>query len=324
MKCKEFKFFLLGCENPDQPPADVKAHLASCSDCQDWQNRLALIEMNIPFLPVPETAARSELLRRILSQPAVAITRATGKFEEMELRKEKTPLSIVDSRTSIGPRQSPTSPRRGFRVIAFLRTMEPSARRFALGGVAAAILLIVFGWLVIRTPPRLTSSGDLVSRRGSDPLVATILRRDIRLAEAETAADRFRALADLAEDFSGEVKSLAPVPEAKEVLDDLVTKYEKVVNKGLVEMAGDLPHGERIQLLNEVGERLHRAGREVDELGDKLSSKIPKASRESLQRLTKIAHDADIKLRDLRDISLSQAEGSKVPDRIVLARKERP
>src|SRR4029077_1061301 len=69
MNCKEIKYFLLGCENPDQPPADVKAHLAVCSGCQDWQNQLAMIEMNIPFLPVPASAARAQLLRMVLSQP---------------------------------------------------------------------------------------------------------------------------------------------------------------------------------------------------------------------------------------------------------------
>ena len=59
MNCKEIKYFLLGCENPDQPPADVKAHLAVCAGCQDWQNRLALIEMNVPFLPCRSKCAAS-------------------------------------------------------------------------------------------------------------------------------------------------------------------------------------------------------------------------------------------------------------------------
>ena len=62
MNCKEIKYFLLGSENPDQPPAEIKAHLAVCKSCQDWENRLAVIELNLPFLPVPASAARAQLL----------------------------------------------------------------------------------------------------------------------------------------------------------------------------------------------------------------------------------------------------------------------
>jgi hypothetical protein len=325
MKCKEFKYFLLGCENPDQPPVDVKAHLASCSDCQDWQNRLALIEMNVPFLPVPETAARSELLRKILSQPAISTTSKTGaigekelKIEDRESRMEKIPSPIL------GPREPHPSTQSRIGVISFFRKMEPSARRFALGAVAAAILLVVFGWSVIRTPNGPTGSRDRVSPRTFDPLVASILHRDIRLAESDSAVDRFRALADLADDFSGEIKALAPLPEAKDVLDDLVKKYESVVKVGLVEMAGDLPGGERVHLLNEVADRLHKAGREVDELGDKLSANIPKASRESLRHMTEVAIEADNKLRDLRDVALGPATVGQPSDRMILAQKVRP
>jgi hypothetical protein len=324
MKCKEFKYFLLGCENPDQPPADIKAHLASCSDCQDWQNRMALIEMNIPFLPVPASAARSELLQRILSQPPIAVSTTKEASGEKGLRLEITPSSSFDSRSLVGPRLAAPTTRRKTGIITFFRAMEPSARRFAVGGMAAAVLLVVFGWLVIRTPHRPISAGDLAARRASDPLVATILYRDIRLAESDSAVDRFRALADLADDFSSEVKSLAPLPEAKDVLDDLVRKYEKVVTAGLVGMAGELPGGERVQLLDEVGERLHKAGREVDELGEKLGPHIPKASRQSLKHLTDVALAGDKKLRDMREITLSQAVGHQPSDEMVLARKEQP
>lgn len=296
MKCKEFKYFLLGCENPDQPPADVKTHLASCADCQDWQNRLALIEMNVPFLPVPASVARADLLRRIFSQPAVAKIRETGKIEERELSME-IPQSSADAE------RRDASARRGSGILTFFRSMEPSARRFAAGGVAAAVLLMVFGYMVIRTPHRPGNTIAQIPRQASDSLVASILQRDLRLAEADNAADRFLALADLADDFGGEVKTLAPLPEAKEVLDDMFKKYQKVVNAGLLEVAKDLPGGERNKLLNEVGERLHKTGREVEELRDKLGPKIPNGSRETLRQLAEVAFAGDKKLRDLREVS---------------------
>ncbi len=328
MKCKEFKYFLLGCENPDQPPADVKAHLAACADCQDWQNRLALIEMNVPFLPVPESAARSDLLRRILSQPALVRTKETKMMlaEETAPGSQSTPADMKPSKaaSAISSERRDVSARRGTRIWAIIRDLEPGARRYATGAVAAAILLAVFGWLVIRTPNRPIATITKTSRLTSDPLVATILQRDLRLAEAEDAADRFRALALLADDFSDEVKSLAPVPEAREVLDDLVMKYEKVVNDGLVEVAKDLPGGERVQLLNEVGDRLHKTGREVEELGDKLRLKIPKASRDTLQRLTRIAYAGDKKLRNLREVSAMRPVDAQPAVTTVLVQKEKP
>src|SRR5262249_3093770 len=133
MKCKEFKFFLLGCENPDQPPADVKAHLAGCADCRNWQNRLAVIEMNVPFLPVPESAARAELLRKIRVQPAPIRTK---EIVEREPRKEdrgsKIETPILRHPSTLPAAERLSSGRRGLGVLAYFRGMEPSARRFAL------------------------------------------------------------------------------------------------------------------------------------------------------------------------------------------------
>lgn len=318
MKCKEFKFFLLGCENPDQPPAEVKAHLASCADCQDWQNHLALIEMNVPFLPVPASVARADLLRRILSQPGLSKTKETGKFEDKKLKLE-TPLASTETEQRHA--------RQGYGILSFFRTMEPSARRFAVGGAAAAILLVIFGYLVIRTPHRPGTIAQ-TPRQARDSLVANILQRDLRLAEAENATERFMALADLADDFSSEVKTLAPLPDAKEVLDDMVNKYEKVVNTGLLEVAKELQHlpaEERDDLFNKIGERLQVAGRTVDELGDKLSSKIPNSSRQALSRLTNAAKSGDEKLRALRsEASRPQPRDVNRPESGVLVRGEIP
>ena len=150
MNCKEIKYFLLGCENPDQPPADVKAHLAVCSGCQDWQNRLALIEMNVPFLPVPASAARAQLLRKILSHPMVIRSEqpspvaAAESLAETRVAVKDTvgPVSrAVEPKSPIVLTPGRSSPRRGAGILHFFRDLEPSARRYAAGGLAAAILL---------------------------------------------------------------------------------------------------------------------------------------------------------------------------------------
>jgi len=325
MNCKEIKYFLLGCENPDQPPADVKAHLAVCSACQDWQNRLAVIEMNIPFLPVPASAARTQLLRKVLSQ-SKSVGKDSGAVAAPELTD--TRIAIKDT---VGPVLKPTesqiplsvsagrsSLRHGAGIVRFFSAWEPSARRFAAGGIAAAILLVIFGWMVIRTPPRPIATTGPIARSSSDPLLASIIERDLRLAGAENPSARFLTLADLAEDLSGEVKKLAPLPEAKGVLDELVMRYQEVLRDGLLRVAKKLPGADRDELLNKIGERLHVAGRTAEELGDELGGKIPNSSSQALQRLGKAAYEADRQLRDLR------VQNPPPRDSAVLVRRDNP
>jgi predicted anti-sigma-YlaC factor YlaD len=41
MNCDTAQRRLLGSERPDEPPAEVEAHLAACAACRTWQQRLA-------------------------------------------------------------------------------------------------------------------------------------------------------------------------------------------------------------------------------------------------------------------------------------------
>jgi len=334
MNCKEIKYFLLGCENPDRPPADVKAHLAVCHSCQDWQNRLALIEMNVPFLPVPASATRAQLLRKVLIQPRLvgaddlsAVAAAESLTEtRVAIKDTVAPVSrVIEPKSPIVLTIGRSSSRRGAGLLHFFRDLEPSARRYAAGGLAAAILLVIFGWMVIRTPHRPPTPGSQLARSSSDPLLASIVERDLRLAGAERPSTRFLALADLADDLSGEVKKLAPLPEAKGVLDELVKRYQKVVRHGLLEIAQELSAKDRDELLNTVGERLHVAGRTADELGEQLGAKIPNSSRDALRRLTKAAFEGDRQLRDLRVQTFQQEPGNiRSPDGSALVRRDNP
>jgi hypothetical protein len=284
MKCREIKYFLLGSENPDQPPADIQAHLAVCTNCQEWQNRLVHIEMNLPFLPVPQTAARNVLLKRIFAQLVVAESgerQAKGAGARVE-----APGSLVP-RLSLGTRADRTAnagsqaelgnqggtipiaadhsrPSRVRAALSAIRSMEPGLRRFAGGSVAAAVLLGVLGWLVLRGPHNPPQVAERV-RPAQDPVLASILQRDLRLAEAENARERVLALADLAEDLSKEVKALAPKAEAKDLLVVLVKDFRNVVANGLVPVAKDIIGDGRNDILNAIGDRLHRAGREAEE-----------------------------------------------------------
>jgi hypothetical protein len=321
MNCKEIKYFLLGCENPDRPPAEVKAHLAVCAGCQDWQNRLAVIEMNIPFLPVPDSAARTQLLRTIQTRPMPSVGTAAVSDTASGVGATLSRPQEVEARPL--PIRSSTTKRAS--VLQFFRAWEPSARRYAAGAVAATIMLAVFGWMVFHTPHHPPIAEVRTPHSSADPLLASIVRQDLRLAKSDEPAERFLVLADLAEDLSGEVKRLAPVPEAKGVLDELVDRYEEVVRTGLTEAAQKLPDKTRNDLLNKVAERLQVAGRKAEELGDQLAPKIPISSREALRRLTTAAQNGDNRLRDLRVQNLHQEPANiQLGHRSALVRRNSP
>src|SRR5439155_10960084 len=178
----------------------------------------AVIEMNVPFLPVPDSAVRAQLLRTVRSQPVPVRgeTSNPAAVAETSVGDEVSPVGAMLSRphpADIRPvpitrgRESMPA-RRGAGVLHFFRAWEPSARRYAAGAVAATVLLAVFGWMVFRTPHPPGAADAQTSHSSPDPLLASIVRRDLRLADVDTPSERFLTLAYLADDLSDEVKKL--------------------------------------------------------------------------------------------------------------------
>ena len=66
MNCDAARRRLLAEERPDRPPDDVRRHLAACPACRALSRRLALVERQIPHLPVPPSSAKSAFLRRFV------------------------------------------------------------------------------------------------------------------------------------------------------------------------------------------------------------------------------------------------------------------
>jgi hypothetical protein len=151
--------------------------------------------------------------------------------------------------------------------------------------------------------------------------LASILQRDLRLAEAENARERVLALADLAEDLSKEVKALAPKAEAKDLLVVLVKDFRNVVANGLVPVAKDIIGDGRNDILNAIGDRLHRAGREAEELA--MTNNLPDSSKKPLQELGRIAKKADDQLRALRNEAANDLSRNSAATAVAI-RKERP
>ena len=65
MNCTVIQRRLLLAEHPEQPPADIKSHLAQCPACRAWHRRLVQMERLIPQLPVPPSTAKETFLERM-------------------------------------------------------------------------------------------------------------------------------------------------------------------------------------------------------------------------------------------------------------------
>jgi hypothetical protein len=63
VNCTVIQRRLLAAERPDQPPAEIKGHLAQCPACRAWQRRLVQMEQLIPQLPVPSSTAKEPFLQ---------------------------------------------------------------------------------------------------------------------------------------------------------------------------------------------------------------------------------------------------------------------
>jgi hypothetical protein len=66
MNCDIARRRLLAGEHPDRPTDDVRRHLDACASCRAWGRRLALVERQIPRLPVPASSAQAVFVRRFL------------------------------------------------------------------------------------------------------------------------------------------------------------------------------------------------------------------------------------------------------------------
>jgi hypothetical protein len=78
MNCELVQRRLLAAESPEQPPADVRRHLAACPACRAWQRRLAQAEQQLPHLATPPSERRDRVVRLILNAPNPAAHARTG------------------------------------------------------------------------------------------------------------------------------------------------------------------------------------------------------------------------------------------------------
>jgi hypothetical protein len=150
MKCQVLQRRLLSSANPEQVPADLCAHLARCKACREWHNELVLLERHIPLLPVPSSKGKTRMLHRLLQDHTVSGHAA---------------LTVAQASCLAPPSATSPAP----------LSLRP---RTLLLGVAAALLLIVLGWLGLQswlqaavTPPSKPGANALLGTPPTEPPV---------------------------------------------------------------------------------------------------------------------------------------------------------
>ena len=167
MNCTVIQRRLLSAEQPEQPPTDIRSHLAQCPSCRAWQRRLIQMERLIPQLPVPPSTAREQFVQRM--------TEEGGRMNKAILIQ--TPPSSF--------RLPPFKKERGLRKLSLAFAMAASLLVFALAW---------WSWPHDRVaPPDLLQ----VEQARLDQRLSSSLRPD-------TPKERFLRLAKLAEEVHNE------------------------------------------------------------------------------------------------------------------------
>ncbi|MCI0456662.1 MAG: hypothetical protein L0Z62_06745, partial [Gemmataceae bacterium] len=172
--------------------------------------------------------------------------------------------------------------------------------------VAAAVLIgcgVYLGvWLAQSVPaPR---PAEPVAK-GEPPvpdqdLVARLLECDLRLAEADSPRKRVETLAELADTLHRESRALSQGDGAQE-LQALARLYERVIEKGVVPRAREMPAGqERLEALKPIVAQLAQAEREARQLAERLAQKSARTS-EPLRQIAAAAKTGDRELRGLME-----------------------
>jgi hypothetical protein len=228
MNCEVVQRQLLSGESPDSPTAAASAHLADCAACREWLMRLVQVERALPFLPVPPAeAARSALMRRILSQKE-------GNAPEVKNRRRPSVAMVLGS--WIMDRHS--SPRR--RVAAGL-----------VAGVAAALLLFIVSWIVWYGGTARDTVAYDTPRVPSDQLLADLGRAGIHTADGKVGGERIQAMATVAGQLHDKCPGLAKSGDFTELIEK-AQLYVRVVDDGIVKTAEGMTSEDRRAIFNSI------------------------------------------------------------------------
>jgi len=272
MNCAKSEHCLLSCERPEQPPTEVRRHLAQCPACRALQRRLVEVEQHLPRLPVPPAPGRAAFLARVRAGdiPAAGPADTSPKRQRGDGPVAGAPGSCHRPAGSLPH----TLKERALRKVALA---------FALAAALAAFALGWWAWPHDSDPA------------GRSPIAARQQQRDRLLAQAHTPRERVEVLAGLADRLQREARQLT-LPTDGDQLRVVARFYREVVHDNLLEHARQLPPDERPAVLGTVAEQLNGVDSEVQRL---LTNQVPDSSKESLRDIALASRESHDLLRAL-------------------------
>jgi len=218
MNCPTIRRRLLAQERPDQPDADLRAHLDACPACRAWQHRLLAVERQIPRLPVPPSQGKDRVLQAV-RRPA-------------EPSRTEAPIATL-------------------RPTAWRPSLQERARQKLALAFALAASLLVFAlcfWAWPRHP-------DAPTGQPRDAYLTKLQQeRDELLAANRTPRERVQLLAAMAKRLWLEARLLAHSDQDR--LASLAHFYSDLVERDLLTQAREVPAKERKAVFEAVQRQL--------------------------------------------------------------------
>jgi hypothetical protein len=258
MNCETIQKKLLMLQDPRRVPDSLRSHLADCGSCRVWAERAGRLEGLLQRLPTP-TAPRNKKAAFIadLMKPA--------------------PVELAAKTSG-----------------SFREWLTRNAS--LVGGLAAAIVVAVGAWSMLKTGPR--PDTDLAATP-KDPFLEKMVQRDVALAKANTPAQKLQALGGMADDLSAEARGLSRLANPDE-LKDVAKWYDRVVREGLVKQASQM--NDRVMSPAERKAQLTELARKLGETADevkKASGEVPPEAKPILERMVESARFGKEKLEKL-------------------------
>jgi hypothetical protein len=188
------------------------------------------------------------------------------------------------------------------------RPPRVTVARLAVAGLAAAVLLAVVGVWVTYGPTLNPSASVAQGAPTPDPLLASLMQRNLELARAVDTRQSIEGLRQMASDLHGAAPPLAGAGDEVS-LEKLASWYDKVVREGIVGHArrSTFDPVQHRAFVEETAHRLtlesNEAERLAKEVGDRpdvaINLHAPKSVAHSLGVMAKAARDGSRELRGL-------------------------
>lgn len=265
MTCQTIQNRVLALPDPRQLPDHLRDHVEACPACMTWWKQAVRLERLLEQLPAP---------------PAPADKKAV----------------LLDDLTSAGPViKSIPAVERGPRRSLFTEFWALPGTKY-LAGLAAAVLILIGGWMMMRPGP-----GTAVAAREAprDPLLEKMAQRIVGLAHAKTPDQQLEGLSRMADDLSAGTRTFAKVATEEE-LRDLAGLFKTVVSDGIVtQAAGIPPHAltptQKKVLLEKLAARLA----ETEQQAERAARESPPHAQPALKTIADTARDGQVKLKAL-------------------------